>query len=98
MRITIEANTTYAFITAESGHDIARIERFTPETWPDLEPENYLSDDKWQELVDTLTPDARSLLLACPELPDDFDTDDGREVFRDAFTEWRARLSKFVEF
>ena len=54
MKLTITAESNVAFLTTESGHDVARIERITPSEWPDLEAGNYLSDDGWQELIDSL--------------------------------------------
>lgn len=48
-----DANQESAFLTNAEGYDVARLERITPATWPDLEPGNYLTDDEWQSVIDT---------------------------------------------
>jgi hypothetical protein len=54
MKIRFEADTETTWLTTNTGHDVARIERLTPEGWPGLEDGSYLSDEEWQELIDSL--------------------------------------------
>ena len=54
MKLSIEADHSFAFLTAESGHDVARIERITPANFSDLPAECYLDAAGWQELIDSI--------------------------------------------
>lgn len=61
-----DASENHAFLTTPSGHDVARLERITPEEWPDLEDGNYLSDEDWQTTIDLAhyAPEMKSVILA----------------------------------
>jgi hypothetical protein len=49
-----DASTEAAFITNESGHDVAALQRYMPDVHPYLPGEHFLDGDQWQNLIDTI--------------------------------------------
>jgi hypothetical protein len=49
-----DAHLESALVTRDTGHDVASLRRFIPETDPGLEPGSYLSDEQWQALIDAV--------------------------------------------
>jgi hypothetical protein len=59
-----EAYSEAAFITSESGHDVAVLKRYLPDDHPHLPTEHHLDDDQWQGVIDTIDAAPR-LARAC---------------------------------
>ena len=62
-----DASTEHAFLTNAEGYDVAFLRRIEPSGWPDLQPENYMTDEQWQRTINLVNA-APKLLAACIEL------------------------------